>query len=223
MFNKERCVVSEAWGSICPLRAGPGHPRVRSRLGSGGVPLLAFSPPLPSPRLPASRRGCQVHGAMLAGRLLPAAAAAARLPAARRVAAARLLCSGGLQATGEAERGVRAAAGEAPMLVRKEVKPLEFLRETVLYESAMDVHALAATARRRCQVGAALTLGGFALFASAAPLPAIAALLSMAGANGYALLVLSQRHVRKLAQRHVESLVMLPTPPPESPPKAAIS
>lgn len=96
------------------------------------------------------------------------------------------------------------------------VRPLNFESEKLLFESDLDIQGIVLIARRKCFAGAGLALGGFsALLAStggALPLELLMLLVSTAAANSYVLLFLAQRLIRNLATRHVDRLVVLPTP-----------
>jgi len=108
---------------------------------------------------------------------------------------------------------------------RRPVEPLSFSSEQLLYKSQVEIQDIVVSALFHCRVGAGLAAVGFAaLWASIAvsqslPLPALAVLLCGAGGNSYALAVVAQRLIKKLAERHVESVTVLPclTPAAEEP------
>lgn len=109
---------------------------------------------------------------------------------------------------------------------RRRARPLDFTKNFTLYKSSVDIQEVADTAKRRCQIGAALAAGGFtaviASVAPALPLPALAMLGCGAMGNSYALAVVAQRLVQRLAARHVERILVVPLPEAEhEAPKAA--
>eukprot|EP00930_Biecheleria_cincta_P040976 TRINITY_DN28059_c0_g1_i1.p1 TRINITY_DN28059_c0_g1~~TRINITY_DN28059_c0_g1_i1.p1 ORF type:complete len:370 (+),score=91.77 TRINITY_DN28059_c0_g1_i1:25-1134(+) len=114
--------------------------------------------------------------------------------------------------------GFHGASSSSSLDVHKPrpVRPLIFESEQLLFESDLDIQGIILIARRKCFAGAGLALGGFyALLASAGgalPLELLMLLLGTAAANSYVLVVLAQRLIRNLATRHVDRLVILPTP-----------
>lgn len=99
---------------------------------------------------------------------------------------------------------------------KRKARPLDFTAEFTAYKSHSDIKEITQLARRNCQMGAVLGASGFAALLAAVspfmPLPALAALLGGAAANCYILVVMGQRLLGKLAARHVERVVILPTP-----------
>lgn len=95
-------------------------------------------------------------------------------------------------------------------------RPLSNTSELMLYKSAINIQGVAAAARQNCLVGSGLAVAGFGVLiasvAPAVPPPVFVAMLGGALANCYALCVIALRVVRGLAARHVEQLVLLPTP-----------
>jgi len=86
----------------------------------------------------------------------------------------------------------------------------------LLYKSSVDIQEVVNSAQRRCQLGAVFAAGGFGLIIvnaiASIPPAACAMLFGGAAANSYALAVIAQRLIRKVAARHVEQLTVLPTP-----------
>mmetsp|Transcript_35582 Transcript_35582/g.101339 ORF Transcript_35582/g.101339 Transcript_35582/m.101339 type:complete len:355 (+) Transcript_35582:81-1145(+) len=150
---------------------------------------------------------------------------------------ARKPCHAGLLQLRRAASGLTAGAGAGGVQTtdagsvtirqRLRARPLEFTQRMVLYRSEAEVVEVADSARRNCRIGAGLGAVGFAgiiaAIAPAAPPPVLAMMLGGALANSYALAFLAQRLIRKLAARHVERLVVLPSETPKKPPKAPAS
>lgn len=95
---------------------------------------------------------------------------------------------------------------------KRPVSPLRFEEKTLIFESQVDVKEVILTSRRKCQIGAALSICGFNTFLASLSLHgALSMQLCMAAclgliANAYIKLATSQRLVAKLADRHVERL-----------------
>lgn len=95
---------------------------------------------------------------------------------------------------------------------KRPVNPLRFEEKTLIFESQVDVKEVILTSRRKCQIGAALSICGFNTFLASLSLHgALSMQLCMAAclgliANAYIKLATSQRLVARLADRHVERL-----------------
>ncbi|CAL1126581.1 unnamed protein product [Cladocopium goreaui] len=95
---------------------------------------------------------------------------------------------------------------------KRPVSPLRFEEKTLIFESQVDVKEVILTSRRKCQIGAALSICGFNTFLASLSLHgALSMQLCMAAclgliANAYIKLATSQRLVARLADRHVERL-----------------
>lgn len=147
----------------------------------------------------------------------PSRSAQARFAQFRFLGAAHNFATDTMQVQQQSEATTAEASQSGLALPRKRrARPLEFTQKFQLYKSAIDIQEVAATARRRCQVGAALAATGFSIFlasvAPALPLPGLVMLASAAAANTYALVVTSRRLIRKLAAQHVECIRILPLP-----------
>ncbi|CAK9098070.1 Hypothetical protein SCF082_LOCUS45993, partial [Durusdinium trenchii] len=98
------------------------------------------------------------------------------------------------------------------------VTPLRFDEEKLIFVSDVDVKEVVMAARRKCQLGALLSLGGFYSFLASLSLHgAISmeiALVATFGliVNAYVKLATSQKLIIKLADRHVEQ-IQVKTPP----------
>jgi len=95
---------------------------------------------------------------------------------------------------------------------KRPVRPLSFKEETLIFESEVDVKEVVLAARRKSQMGAAMSIGGFyAFLASLSIHGALSMELLMAAcvgliANAYVKLATSQSLIIKLADRHVERM-----------------
>lgn len=103
------------------------------------------------------------------------------------------------------------------------VPPLIYDKEVLVYQSTVDVLELGKNAQMKCIVGASLGMAGFGILLASVGAsmsqPAFLMLLTIAGVNTYSKAIVSQRVVRRLAARHVDKIVILPTPQ-DSVPKA---
>lgn len=95
-------------------------------------------------------------------------------------------------------------------------KPLVYKKEFILYESSIRAQELIVTACFRSRLGGGLAAGGFvamlAGMANSLPPVGFATLLLGAMGNSYALAIMAQRVIKGMATRHVERIVMEPTP-----------
>jgi len=134
----------------------------------------------------------------------------------RSFAAARHSSSSSLQAEQDTNVTQEAARGGLALPHKRRARPLAFTEKFLLFRSTVNIQAVADTARRRCQIGAGLAACGFSVvvvnIAQVLPLPALAMLSMGAAANTYALVVVAQRLIRKLAAQHVDRIRILPLP-----------
>ncbi|CAE7531714.1 unnamed protein product [Symbiodinium natans] len=106
---------------------------------------------------------------------------------------------------------------------KRPVPPLSFEKETLIFQSDVDMQEIVAMSRWKCLLGGGLGLTGFyALLASLSlhgSLPFELAMVFSAGlcANAYAHFVTAQKLIRKLAARHVDQLWVMPLEAKEKP------
>ncbi|CAE7210371.1 unnamed protein product, partial [Symbiodinium sp. CCMP2456] len=108
--------------------------------------------------------------------------------------------------------------GEASVDIHRKrpVPPLSFDKETLIFQSDVDMQEVVAASRWKCMLGGGLGITGFyALIASLSlhgSLPLELAMVFCAGlcANAYAHFITAQKLIRKLAARHVDQLSVMP-------------